>query len=491
MENTGRIQSGISQTVRRILFGETADSSIQAEMMHASQIDKAHVVMLAEQGIINRKRACELLEEIQSLRALNFEPLMGRLAPRGVYLLYENYLIEKLGDDTGGILQTARSRNDLNATILQLRMRRPVLRLMTAASRLQSSLLFRARQYAEVVCPAYTHYQAAVPITYGHYLAGIATALERDISGLWDASRGLGLCPLGAGAVGGTSFPIDTSRTAHLLGFDRPTMHSVDAVASRDQVLRVLAATSILGITLSRLSADLLLWLTAEFGFLTLPDHLVGSSSLMPQKRNPFILEHVQGRSAVATGALVAALTAMQGKPFTNSIAVGTEAVSPLWKALESIEQAIILVRLVMSGAQPEPSAMMKRARDGYSAATEFANRLVIDKQMSFRKAHHVVGAIIREGIEEGEESLQELANRWHSKQGPPDSPPDLDPTSVAQKTVYGGGPGRSSLESCLRALEAGLSERASRRRELRRKWRSSDEALDKAVAQLLSGARN
>src|SRR5262249_17458275 len=202
------------------------------------------------------------------------------------------------------------ARNDLNATVLRIRLRQPILRLLSESLRLQAVLLRRARKFRRIVMPAYTHYQAAVPVTYGHYLAGVAGALERDILGLIEGSRELDFCPLGAGSVGGTTLPIDQQRTASLLGFSGPVLHSIDAVASRDIVTRMLAAISILGITLSRLAADLLLWTTSEFGFLKLPDRLVGSSSMMPQKRNPFILEHVQGRSAAAIGAFVAAATA-------------------------------------------------------------------------------------------------------------------------------------------------------------------------------------
>ena len=287
MENTGRIRRGLTPTARRILFGANADASIDAELIFATEVDRAHLVMLAERGIVGRECVGALLEEIENLRANNFAPLRERAAPRGLFLLYENYLIEKLGAQTGGVLQTARSRNDLNSTSLRLRLRRPFHGLLREALRMQAVLLRSAARFAGVVMPAYTHYQAAVPITYGHYLAGVATAFGRDIAAFSRAGEGLGQCPLGACAVGGTSLPFDEARTASLLGFVEPVLSSIDAVASRDFVLRLLASATIMGVTLSRLATDLLLWTTAEFGFIRMPDHLVGSSSIMPQKRNP------------------------------------------------------------------------------------------------------------------------------------------------------------------------------------------------------------
>src|SRR6185369_13149244 len=164
--------------------------------------------------------------------------------------------------------------------------------------------------YADVTMPVYTHYQAAVPITYGHYLTGVGFALSRDIAGLMSVIADLNACPLGAGAVSGTSLPIDPARTAGLLGFDQPVPHSIDAVASRDVILRLLSAAAILGVSLSRVASDLLLWTSVEFGFLTVPDTLAGSSSMMPQKRNVYMLEHVEGRSAAALGAFVHAAAA-------------------------------------------------------------------------------------------------------------------------------------------------------------------------------------
>ncbi|MBV8693957.1 MAG: hypothetical protein JO183_00515, partial [Ktedonobacteraceae bacterium] len=291
MENTGRIVEGLTPTARRIIFDARAEQGILDELPFITQVDQAHLLMLAEQQIIRSEHAATLFRAIHKLRSQRFAPLRERSAPRGVYLLYEEYLRETLGPNVGGILQTARSRNDLNATVLRLRLRSPYMMLLSQALRLQATLQQRARRYASEVMPAYTHYQIAVPITYGHYLAGVAVSFSRELDALLDISFDLQCCPLGAGAVGGTSLPIQPARTAELLGFAKAVLHSIEAVASRNFVLRFLASMVTWGTTLSRLATDFLMWTTTEFGFFSLPDTLVGSSSMMPQKRNPFLLE--------------------------------------------------------------------------------------------------------------------------------------------------------------------------------------------------------
>ncbi len=484
MENTGRISHTVSPSARRILFGQTSGESVAAELSYIAQVDRAHVIMLCECKIISEAAACRLLCEIGELEANEFAPLAGVNAPRGLYLAYEDFLMKRLGEEIGGVLHTARSRNDLNATTLRLRLRARYLHLLREALRLQAVLIRRAGRYGGIVMPAYTHYQAAVPISYGHYLAGIASALERDIKGVIAAFAGVDDCPLGAGSVGGTSLPIDPQLTTTLLGFERTVSHSVDAVASRDLILRILAAASVLGVTLSRLAADLLLWTTAEFGFLSLPDRLIGSSSMMPQKRNPFLLEHVQGRSAMALGAFVSSATAMHAKPFTNSISVGTEAVSPVWNALQSLTEALILARLVVAGAEPQPATMLQRATDGNTPATEFANRLVTETSMPFRGAHHLVGSLINDAIQH-EEPFEHRVARWREEKNISVSLDGLDPEAVVKATNYGGGPGPASLALCLKSLRAEWRNSMNQKRAQTRKWDAAARALNEAGVKL------
>ncbi|MCU0681115.1 MAG: argininosuccinate lyase [Polyangiaceae bacterium] len=484
MSDTGRIRQPVARAARRIVFGEDADRAIDAELGLVTEVDRAHLVMLAEAGLVDAARAGRLLGAIGELRASGFTPLRGRRAPRGLYLLYEGYLIERLGMETGGVLQTARSRNDLNATVLALRLRAPGSALVRELLRLQAVLLRRAERYRSVTMPAYTHLQPAVPVTYGHYLAGVAEALARDVDGVRAALGGFARCPLGAGAVGGTTLPVRAGRVAELLGFDEPVRHSIDAVASRDGVLRLLGAAAVAGVTLGRLAADLQLWATQEFAFLRLSDAAVGSSSMMPQKRNPYLLEHVRGRGAAPLGAFVAAAGAAHGVPFTNHIAVGTEAVSHLWPALRALGEAATLARVVAADATPEPAAMLARAERGYTAATELANRLTA-AGVPFREAHGRVGRLVVEALERGGESLSAAAERWGEALGPGVDLGGLDAASVARATCYGGGPGGEGFRACVGALRAHWTANAAAERARAWRWREAAGALEAAAGAL------
>jgi argininosuccinate lyase len=457
------------------------------ELRSIVEIDRAHLIMLAERGLVERGHAARLLRAIAELESRDFAPLAGRPPIRGLYLLYEDFLIEALGAEVGGILQTGRSRNDLNATASCLQLRPRYLRLLRELLRLEACLLARARRHAAVVMPIHTHYQAAVPVTFGHYLAGVAAAAERDAGGLLQLAAGLDTCPLGAGAAAGTTLPIDSARTAALLGFSRPVAHSLDAVASRDLALRLAGAAAVAGVTLSRVATDLLLWSSSELGFLEFPDRLVGSSSLMPQKRNAFLLEHVQGRAAAPLGAFSAAVAAMHAKPFTNSVAVGTEAVAPVLPALDRTAEAATLLRLMVAGARPCAARMLHAATASFTTATEMANRVAMQGGLAFRSAHRAVGAMVREAATPHGEPLASTAQRWLAARGLAVDVEGLDPASVVRGSEFGGGPGPRALAGCVRDLAARHAAAVARTRELRARWRSAHQTLT-ALATALAG---
>jgi len=461
---TGRLIGELGPRTRQVVYGELTQAGLDAELPLMVRVDQAHLVMLAEQKLVSAEAARGLLRCLDELAGQRFRPLLSRPAPRGLYLMYEGYLIDRLGPDIGGVLHTGRSRNDLKATITSLRFREWLLDFAEQAARLEAVLLSRARVYQSVVMPVYTHFQAAMPITYGYYLLGVALAVGRDIDALRAAAGGLQVCPLGASAVAGTDLPIDPARTARLLGFSATTQHALDAVASRDVQLRLLAAAAGLAVTLSRLATDLQLWSTAEFGFLGFPDRLVGGSSAMPQKRNAFLLEHVKAKPGHALGAWAAAASMMASTPFTNSIEVGTEAVASVWPGLHAAEQAVLLSQVLVSGARPVAARMSERAESGFTAATSVANRLV-QRGVPFRTAHHMVGDAVRRAVQAGSTELAEFGPPgWLDEIGLA----DLDLAALVRAHAYGGGPG-AFAEPHQQATAAWAAHR-----EWHREWRRS-----------------
>jgi argininosuccinate lyase len=488
--DTGRIRQGVGPVARRILFGDTVDHAIEPELSTIAEIDRAHLVMLAETRQVAPAAAAQLVAAVERMIGDQFGALRGRPAPRGAYLVYEEQLAALAGAEVAGILQTGRSRNDLNATVFAIRLRRTVAGLCEACAGLEATLLRQARRARAVAMPLSTHGQPALPGTYGFYLAGIASAVARDGAAMLGVLEGLGRCPLGAGAVGGTTLGIRPARTASLLGFVAPVRHAQDAVASRDTALRALASATLLGVTLSRAATDLLGMVSA--GYLWLPDDLVGSSSMMPQKRNPFLLEHVQGKAAAALGAFAAAVTAMHAKPFTNCIAVGTEGTAPVWSALREIEHAVILLHLVVAGAEPVPETMRSAGERGMVIATELANRLVLHAGMPFRRAHYVVGTLVNVAHETGA-PLAEVARAAQARgeiELAAEALDGLDVETVARATESGGGPGPAAFGACWGEL---VDEWRSRRRALgahRTRWATAAEALDRATHTLIHDAR-
>nr|ADK54897.1 diaminobutyric acid synthase B [uncultured soil bacterium] len=474
MSGTGRLTATIGPRTRRIVYGTPGPAEIWAELGPISTVDLAHVVMLAEQKLLPADVAGRLLERIAELRTTGFAAMVDVPAPRGLYLAYENLLTAELGTEVGGKLHTGRSRNDIKATTTALRLREQVTALAAELLRLHAILLNRARAYAGTVMPIYTHFQPAMPVTYGYYLTGVALAVGRDVLGLRQVLAGLDRSPLGAGAVAGTDLPIEPARTAELLGFAGPPVHATDAVASRDGVLRALAAAATAGVTLSRLGTDLQLWSTQEFAFLTFPDRLVGGSSAMPQKRNAFLLEHVKAAAGGAIGAWTAAASTMKSTPFTNSIEVGTEAVGGAGVALAAMSDAVQLAQVLVSGGRPDARRMLRRTHEGFVTATVIANRLV-RQGVPFRTAHHTVGAAVRAAVDAGETELSPITEL--------EAPLPPIGALVAEQD-RGGGPG--GHDEAWAAALADLADHAAWFRAREAASRAAARALDEAVHDLI-----
>ncbi|MFF3350340.1 argininosuccinate lyase [Streptomyces sp. NPDC002779] len=462
---TGRISQPVLPGLRRILYGATADHAIDHELGYMTAVDHAHLLMLAGCGIVPEDDVRTLLRAVSSLEEEGYAPLRGRHAPRGLYLLYEKHLAGMVGEDTAGRMHTGRSRNDLKATVCRLRLREEHATLLRETLRTEAVALSAAHRWRDTVMSGFTHFQPSVPMTFGFYLLGFAAALGRESERLLSEVPHLSTCPLGAGAMAGTDLAIDPSMTAGLLGFSAPTAVALDAVASRDSVTHVLATAASMAVTASRAALDLQMWSATEPELIEFPDHLVGSSSAMPQKRNAYLLEQLRGRAAKVVGALTCVLTATKSAPFTNSIEVGTEAVDEAWPAFESTVEILRLLRMHFIGARPRQDRMVEHAERHFTTATAVANRLAVGGY-PFRQAHEAVGALItaREAGREVEAAtpLQKEADTLLRS---------MDVHAAVAACSYGGGPSPESFDKAWTGL----------RKELRHRWDAAGAHLDNA----------
>lgn len=481
---TGRLGRTLLPEAHAIVQQPGVRRALAGELRAAMDIDRAHLVMLTEAGVVPASTALSIVDAIDALDATGLEELQDRPAPRGWYLMYEGYLTERLDVQVAGWLPTARSRNDLSATLALLGLRRAAGDLVARTVRLQLVLLRRARRHLHTVMPGFTHGQPALPVTYAHFLAAVATCLDRELGHLLSCLADLDECPLGAGAMGGTSVPVNPARTAALLGFARPAPNSLAAVAGRDAALRLTASATGIGTLLSRVATDLHGWVSAPVPLLLLPDSLVGLSSMMPQKRNAYLLEHVQGRAAAPLGAFTTMAAGAQKTPFTNSIAVHTEATRYVEDALGATGEAATLLRLVLQHAAPDPAAMLDRAEAGMTQATEIANRLAFDGGRGFRAAHEIVSAAARRAVADGLPLLDAVDL-------PPGVPAGgLDVASIAAANRYGGGPAPDTVGPAVSDLEGSLLARVREFRAVRARWDGTHTRIARAVTALREAGR-
>lgn len=358
-------------------------------------INRAHLVMLTERGLMEPDVAGRLLSHIDDLEREGVDAFELDPEREDPWFNYEAELIRRAGPEAGR-LHMARSRNDLKCTQDRMQTRRLAEDLLRRCVDLRRALLDGADRYKEAIMPGYTHMQHAQPITYGWYLLGVEAALARDSGRVEDALQRMDECPLGAGALAGTRFPIDRERTARLLDFARPQPHSLDAVASRDALLELLAAATQVSLTVGRMSQDLYLWATYEFGMLDFPDRVASTSSMMPQKKNLTVLENLKARPAALIGAMTTAIVALRGMPFGHSQEVSIE--TGRWAA-DAIDELIAMLpatRIVVECATPRTARMEHLAGANFATATTLADLLTARHGLPFREAHHITGHYVR-----------------------------------------------------------------------------------------------
>ncbi|MEQ8370989.1 MAG: argininosuccinate lyase, partial [Alphaproteobacteria bacterium] len=306
----------------------------------------------------------------------------------------EARLADRIGE-AAGRLHTARSRNDQVATDFRLWVRDALDGFDARLQALQSDLLDQAAAHAATVMPGFTHLQSAQPVTFGHHLLAYVEMFGRDRGRFADARARLNESPLGAAALAGTAFPIDRRQTAKALGFDRPMVNSMDAVSDRDFALEFLAAGAIVAVHLSRLAEEIVLWMSEGFRFVRLSDAWTTGSSIMPQKRNPDAAELVRGKTGRVVGALLSLLTTVKGLPLTYSKDL-QEDKEPVFDAADTLALSLAAMAGMVRDMQVDSAAMAAAAGKGHATATDLADWLVREAGLPFRRAHQVVGRLVR-----------------------------------------------------------------------------------------------
>jgi argininosuccinate lyase len=356
---------------------------------------KAHAAMLADAGIITKADAEAIIAGLDQvageIAAGTFE---WKRALEDVHMNVESRLKEVAGTPAGR-LHTARSRNDQVATDFRLWVRDSIDEIDAGLKTLQVALARKAVSHAAVVMPGFTHLQPAQPVTFGHHLLAYVEMFARDRGRFADARKRLNESPLGSAALAGTSFPIDRHQTAKALGFDRPMSNSLDGVSDRDFALETLAAATITAVHLSRLSEEIVIWMTPQFGFVTLTDKFTTGSSIMPQKRNPDAAELSRAKVGRIAGAFQSLVMVMKGLPLAYSKDM-QEDKEVTFDAIASLKLAIAAMSGMVGDLEPVAEAMRAAAGRGYSTATDLADWLVRELKMPFRDAHHVTGTIVK-----------------------------------------------------------------------------------------------
>jgi argininosuccinate lyase len=464
------------------------------------RVDAAHVVMLADQGLLARAVAAALLAHNRDLaaRVAGGEDVLGSPPEhRGLYLLYERHYIAELGPQPGGSMHLARSRNDINATLSRLRLRYELHGLLGHAVELLDSLASAADQHAGTIMSGFTHLQPAQPTTLGHYLAGVSSELTRSVEGLDDAMAVVNRSPMGAAAGFGNALPVDPGQVAGLLGFDGVIDNSADAVASRDYAVRVLGDLAMLGITLTRFATDLQAWSSRAYGFLTWPDDLMGGSSAMPQKRNAFVLENLRGQAVRPVGSLVSTLLGMKSVPFSNSVEVSGEATAHLWPALAAASTALRLARLLVERLQVDRARMASILGDRQTTATALAEFLAVRYQLPFRAAHEVAAGLAHEGaLASPTDCRSRLEAALEALLGRPlpvaleEVAQATDPQACVLAAEHGGGPGPDSVRRQVAGLRARTEALHARRRQWWRRWQEADQRLRGSTEAAIAGGQ-
>ena len=437
----GRLPAEQDTDIMRFTSSMDADRRIfEADI----EVDKAHVVMLREQDIINAGDCSAILCGLDKIKKEGIEAL--DTSYEDVHIALEAKLIEIVGEDTGGRMHSARSRNDEVATCIRLSLREDLLDLMDEVQSLAATLVDKAAKNRETIMSGYTHTQHAQPTTLAHHFLAHSNAFLRDILRLKGAYERTNQNPLGAAAFASTGFKIDRKRTAELLGFDTVMENSMDAVSTRDFMIESMSCFSNLMTDLGRLAEELILWSSSEFDFIELDDRYSSTSSIMPQKKNPDIAELMRGKTGTVHGALMSVLTVCKALPYSYNRDL-QEATPHLWRATDTARSCVRMAEGMIRTMKIRKEKMKSASDTGFMTATELADTIVRSTGIPFRTAHHIVGSSAKTGripsLSELDEFSLEIIHEKLSERGLSEKEviEALDPAKNINKRSTRGGP--------------------------------------------------
>ena len=408
--NKPSVTSGQGQQMWGGRFSEATDSFVaaftasvgfdQRFAKHDIQGSVAHATMLGRCGILTQEEVDTIIQGLHQVQQeIDASEFNWSIALEDVHMNVESRLTDIIGT-VGKKLHTGRSRNDQVATDIRLWLREEVDNIIELLVKLQSGLLNLAEQHTETIMPGFTHLQTAQPVSFGHHVMAWFEMLNRDTERLIDARRRINQMPLGSAALAGTTFPIDRTITAELLGFEGICQNSLDAVSDRDFAIEFTSAASILMMHLSRMSEEIILWMSAQFGFVQIPDRFCTGSSIMPQKKNPDVPELVRGKAARVFGQLITLLTLMKNQPLAYN-KDNQEDKEPLFDCVDTLTGSLLAFVDMLPNIIPNKENMRAATMKGYATATDLADYLV-RRGVPFRDAHEVVGNAVALGIKEG-----------------------------------------------------------------------------------------
>ncbi|ETF02980.1 argininosuccinate lyase [Advenella kashmirensis W13003] len=391
-----RLKEPLAQEICELIYAPRIGRDFLKVFPHMTSVNKAHLLMLYKTGLIAPDSATKLARGLLQIESEGPSSVELDPAKEDPYFNYEARLMAITGRDIGGRVHMARSRNDISVTTDRIRARDVVLDILEAVGRVRKNMLERATGFADTIMPGYTHLQPAQPMTLGFYMSGVAEHLGRDMDRLLNVLVRIDICPLGAGAFAGTRFPIDRSITTRHLGFTTVQANTLDSVASRDFAWEAMSAMALLAITWGRVAQDLHVWSTPEFGLVFFPDRVASTSSIMPQKKNPAVLEYLKGKSAHVLGLLNTALVTVKGTHYTHAGDSSRESMRNFWECADEVLRSLSLFGLVMGSVEPRKQHMLEHVNRDFSVATDLADGLVAEADMPFRDAHHIVGELVR-----------------------------------------------------------------------------------------------